>query len=381
MTRSLATLHSIYPDNMIGTVPMAPELARIWAFSGGGKMIYYLDVKLTTSGLDWAHQIPVPASISKTQYDALSNKLVFVRDGYTVDVSQGTSTGFAYEDIVGRSVQSLASLFPDENGEYDHTTPRVRASGPGDFVIHGTGSGDILIGGRGNDTLYDGGNAGFEYDVDSLSGGSGDDTYVLTGGDSSVREKAGEGYDRVYAESFFVLGTDSSVEFIKMSGEYAEVFGNNLANTIEGSNGSSLVAGYGGNDVLRSGGGETVFEGGVGNDAMRGGSGLDLFYYSGSEKGHDIISQFSSGDVLVTTIKIADGNNDGIIGFGSDKVLDFSSSSSVRITSDLGALVTSLEYDGSYTDRGTTYFVYSRVGSAVSVEAVQHNDLIQDFYS
>lgn len=339
-------------------------------------MIYYLDVKLTQSGIDWAHEVPIPTSMTEAEYDALPNKLVFVRNGYTVDLSQGTSTGFAYDDIVGKTVNQIRGLFPDENGEYDHTYARVHVSGSGDFTVIGSLAGETLYGGVGNDTLYDGGNAGFEYETDSLAGGKGDDTYYLTGGDSSVTEKAGQGYDRVYADGFFQLYPNSAVEFIKISGDYAQAYGNNLANTIVGSDQSGVIAGGGGNDVLRSDGGDTLFQGGTGNDAMRGGAGVDGFVYQGVEKGRDTINQFGNEDVLVTTVKIADTNGDNIIAFGSDKELDFSHSSSVKITDDSGAAVTALEYDGSFTNFGATYYVYSRIGSAAGVDSVKDNELL-----
>ncbi|SEN60325.1 hypothetical protein SAMN05192583_3123 [Sphingomonas gellani] len=339
-------------------------------------MIYYLDVALTQSGIDWANQVPIPTSMTKAEYDALPDKTVFVRDGYTIDLSEGTSTGFAYEDIVGRTVNQIRGLFPDENGDYDHTYARVHVAGAGDFTVIGSSAGEDLYGGTGNDTLYDGGNAGFEYEHDGLHGGAGDDTYYITGVDSSVTEKAGEGFDRVYADGFFQLYPDSEVEFVKISGEYAQAFGNNLANIMVGSDQPSIIAGEGGNDTLRSDGADTVFEGGVGNDAMRGGAGVDVFLYYGKEDGRDTISRFGKEDVLVTTSKIADANGDNIITFGSNKALDFTATSSVRITDDTGATVKALEYDGAFTDGGTTYYVYSRVGSSAGVDSALGSGLV-----
>lgn len=351
-------------------------LARAALSSGGKPMIYYLDVALTQSGIDWVDQVPIPTSMSEAEYNALPNKTVFVRDGYTVDLSQGTTTGFAYDEIVGKTVGEIESLFPDDNGELDHTYARVHVTGSGDFDVLGTPDGEYLYGGAGNDTLYDGGNEGTEYYVDSLFGGKGNDTYYLTGGDSSVYEKAGQGFDQVYAERQFYLAPNSSVEFIKVSGYYAEAYGNNLANIIVGSDQECLIAGEGGNDSLRSDGGDTVFEGGTGNDAMRGGAGVDAFLYDGNEKGRDTINLFGNEDVLVTTVKIADSNGDNIIAFGSDKDLDFTKSSSVRITDDHGVTVTALEYDGSFVNFGETYYVYSRVGSAAGVNSVADNELL-----
>lgn len=340
-------------------------------------MIYYLDVTVTQSGLAWADAIPIPTSMSRAEYDALASRIVLEGDGYTIDLSEGTSTGFAYEDIVGRTVNQIRGLFPDENGDYDHTYARVRTQGAGDFVLLGSSAGEQMIGGDGDDTLYDGGNAGFYYELDGLAGGAGDDTYYLQGVDSSVSEAAGQGYDRVFVEGFFYLAPNSEVEFIKVGGDYAQVYGNNLANTIVGSDQAGIIAGGGGNDVLRSDGGDTVFEGGTGDDAMRGGEGVDAFLYYGAEAGRDVISRFGDEDVLVTTTRIADANGDGIIAFGSNRRIDFASNSSVRLTDEAGATIRSLEYDGAFTSfAGVTYYVYSRTGSAAGVESVSGNELI-----
>lgn len=75
----------------------------------------------------------------------------------------------------------------------------------------------------------------------------------------------------------------------------------------------------------------------------------------------DEIANFGKEDVLVLTTKIFDGNNDGIIQFGSDKLLDIGPED-IRI-SNKGIQITSLEYDGMVQHDGIDYFVYSRVGS------------------
>lgn len=344
-------------------------------------MIYYMNVTLTQSGIDWAHEVPIPSSMTEEEYEALADKVVFVRDGYTIDLSEGTSTGFAYDDIVGRTVNQIRGLFPAEGGEYDHSYANVSVSGDSDFTIIGSSAGEILSGGSGNDTLYDGGNAGFEYEFDSLHGGAGDDTYYVTGVDTSVIENAGEGFDRVFADGFFYLQPNTEVEWIQVGGDFSNVYGNNFANIMIGSDQSSTISGGGGNDDLRSGGGNTVFEGGVGNDLLRGGVGVDIFVYYGDDKGRDTISQFGDEDVLVTTNKIYDSNNDGIIGFGPDKKLDFSSGSSARMTDVSGATIKSLEYDGSYTsESGVIYYVYSRVGSEVGADDSVLKSLIDSYY-
>lgn len=98
---------------------------------------------------------------------------------------------------------------------------------------------------------------------------------------------------------------------------------------------------------------------------------LDLFL------GHDTIFNFGVKDILVTTTKLFDSNNDGRIDFGSNDLLDLSGGlggpgdpgspgevGDVAIKSTGGTAVTSLEFDGQVDHGGVHYFVYSRVGSA-----------------
>lgn len=69
----------------------------------------------------------------------------------------------------------------------------------------------------------------------------------------------------------------------------------------------------------------TVTEGTVGNDAFDASTGKKIFLYDtalGLNLGGDTITGFGKDDILVTTVAIFDSNNDGIITFGGNKVLD-----------------------------------------------------------
>ncbi len=110
-----------------------------------------------------------------------------------------------------------------------------------------------------------------------------------------------------------------------------------------------------------------AIEGKLGADALNGDVGdakSQVFVFDSALKialGADTIGNFGANDLLVTTSKIADGNNDGIIDFGANATLDFGPGSSVAIND---KAVTSLEYDGMLNHSGVDYFVYSRLGTA-----------------
>jgi hypothetical protein len=110
----------------------------------------------------------------------------------------------------------------------------------------------------------------------------------------------------------------------------------------------------------------------------------DLFFFDTAldlDLGADEIKAFGSNDLLVTTTRLNDRDGDGVIALGSNQVLDLSGGTggpgdpgdpgeagSVSMTNGVGAAITAIEYDGSVTQNGVTYYVYSSVGSAAGLE-------------
>jgi hypothetical protein len=77
----------------------------------------------------------------------------------------------------------------------------------------------------------------------------------------------------------------------------------------------------------------------------------------------------------VTTSALGDTDKNGIVSFGSDKALALSAAGAlgeVSITSNTGGAVTSLAYDGSFTENGVTYYTYSTVGSHAGLSIFPH---------
>ena len=146
-------------------------------------------------------------------------------------------------------------------------------------------------------------------------------------------------------------------------------FGERLRGTaavdrIEGLGGNDRIEGLAGNDQLFGGNGDDLLFGGAGSDTLSGGAGSDIFFYDATGAGgKDRISDFSSEDFLITTVRLRDNNKNGIIGAGSNKVFDLSGGGSIAIQSDSGTSVRALEYDGMLMKNGVTYYLYSAVGS------------------
>lgn len=115
---------------------------------------------------------------------------------------------------------------------------------------------------------------------------------------------------------------------------------------------------------------------GSGNDQFSGDAGDrtgDLFFFDtakGAPLGRDGIRLFGGKDVLVTTTKIFDSNDDNIIRFGDDRTLDLGIGSAAGLADAAGHKITRLEFDGALEHDGTQYFVYSTVGSSAGLDAV-----------
>lgn len=125
----------------------------------------------------------------------------------------------------------------------------------------------------------------------------------------------------------FTIQSGTVIENAVAGDGYDRLLGNSVANTLNGMRGDDRLYGMGGNDRLDGGTGIDWLEGGTGNDVLIGGAGQDSFFFDNAKtSGFDRIVDFESGDRLIVTRALRDGNRDGIITFGSDNVLQLDSS-------------------------------------------------------
>lgn len=140
----------------------------------------------------------------------------------------------------------------------------------GTGAINGTGNAlnNILIGNNAANTL---------------TGGAGDDTYVVGVGDTVV-EALNAGIDTVQSSVTWTLGANA--ENLTLTGTAAiNGTGNTLANVLTGNAANNVLAGGDGNDTLI---------GGKGNDALNGGTGNDAFQVARGD-GQDTITDSQRG--------------------------------------------------------------------------------------
>ncbi|WHZ29132.1 MAG: Alkaline phosphatase [Nitrospira sp.] len=111
----------------------------------------------------------------------------------------------------------------------------------------------------------------------TLSGGAGNDTYIMGAGDTVV-EIAGGGIDTIQTSMSYTLG--ANVENLTLTGIGAvNGTGNGLNNTLTGNSTNNVLSGAGGNDMFR---------GSMGNDTLIGGSGNDTYLFDRGD-GQDFV--------------------------------------------------------------------------------------------
>jgi trimeric autotransporter adhesin len=153
----------------------------------------------------------------------------------------------------------------------------------------GNDGSNILIGNDGNNSLDGGGTDGI---ADILSGGKGDDTYIVYDGLDTINEKAREGTDTLeYKGSASSYTLSSNLEnLIYYGSDNFAGTGNSLAN---------LITGGSGNDVL---------DGKFGGDTLVGGDGADTYYVDNIG---DIVLELDGegADTIISSVNYTLGNN------------------------------------------------------------------------
>jgi Ca2+-binding RTX toxin-like protein len=264
-------------------------------------------------------------------------------------------------------VATLGTMAADTLTAVQAARPYYFNAGMGDDTITGGTANDFLVGGAGSDRL---------------EGGAGDDQHI-----------GGAGNDRFVFSLAAETGSDTIIDFQKVDLFVSDArlrdgnndgiinFGSNGVLDLDAGNDTVAFTGIAPQSGLRFlgqlGDGNFAYadaatrpmgatEGTLAGDSLSGAGGARSFFFDtalGLDFGNDRITDFGNDDLLVTTTAIADNNSDGRIDFGGDRTLDLADGTEVRINN--GSL-RSLEFDGSVTMNGATYFVYSRVGSSAT---------------
>jgi Ca2+-binding RTX toxin-like protein len=166
--------------------------------------------------------------------------------------------------------------------------------GGNDTLTAGTGGNTTLDGGDGDDTLRDAGIAAVASIVDTMIGGAGNDTYVVTRANDVIVEQLNAGTDVVSTNLGTYVLPDNVENFVYTGTTGVTATGNALANTFSGFKGTS---------------------------ALNGGDGTDTAVFTG------LISQFTSHsnpDGSVTLVDTSAGSPNGTTTFTKFELFQFS---------------------------------------------------------
>lgn len=151
--------------------------------------------------------------------------------------------------------------------------------------------GDVWMGA--GDDLYDGRGGIVRGEI---TGGAGDDTFVLDGQSRGrLREAADEGNDQVIAWDSHRLGAHFETLLLEGTADLRG-WGNGQANTLTGNVADNRLFGRGGDDLLSGDAGDDVLNGHWGDDHLFGGDDDDLLR---GHKGADLLDGGDGEDILV----------------------------------------------------------------------------------
>ena len=156
---------------------------------------------------------------------------------------------------------------------YGNDLDNVMFGGAGDDFLFGGLGRDELIGGAGGDRLYGGTGT-----ANVLTGGAGDDSYIVEASGDTIVEQAGEGADRVYtALAGYALAANVEQLFYTGNGAFAAF--DNASN--------NLIVGGSGADQITFGSGSDQVQGGAGDDTY--------FHYATAGSNDDAIVELANG--------------------------------------------------------------------------------------
>lgn len=219
------------------------------------------------------------------------------RTAVFVDLGAGTASGGG---TAGAGSASLTSIENVNGSAFDDR-------------ITGNAAANFIYAWHGNDTLDGAGGK------DHLEGGTGNDTYVVTPGDTIFDA---EGIDHVFSRTSWTLGDGLENLTIETSEPFAEGIGNELDNRLRGSGDDIRLRGEAGNDRIEVESRFSILSGGEGNDTILGGQGFDNIF---GDAGNDLLddrANTSPGAYSVRGANFAGGTgNDTIFGGAADDLV------------------------------------------------------------
>jgi len=250
--------------------------------------------------------------------NALANTLIGNSAANTLDGGIGADSliGGAGNDTY--VVDNAGDVVTENSGEGTDTVQSSVTHTLSANVENLTLTGASAIDGTGNalDNVLIGNSA-----ANTLTGGAGNDTYVVDNAGDVVVENSGEGTDTVQSSVTHTLA--ANVENLTLTGSAnIDGTGNALDNTLVGNAGNGTLDGAGGNDVLIAGNGVATLHGGPGDDTLvvadashlagaDGGGGYDLLQFTSPGLAFDLASLRGVAQ-NIEAIDLRDGAGGGV---------------------------------------------------------------------
>jgi Ca2+-binding RTX toxin-like protein len=285
-------------------------------------------------------------AVMGSSYSANTSKISITNSDGTLTLAHGSFT-IVNGIVVGGTIASLertsgATVYEKITGTSVNAMQFVGASPADKLGLALTGA-DNMVGYSGNDLLNGYG------DVDHMTGGAGDDTYVVDSGLDVVTELVNQGNDTVMTNvSLYTLGANVERLVFTDTGSHVGI-GNGLNNQLWGNTGQDVLNGLDGDDYFDGSGGGDTFVGGKGDDSYvvkdgdtvteQANEGLDIVYtginnyvlptnvenlYFNGQYGQ---VGFAFGNELNNSIYINGGGNTIAYGFEGNDVLKSSGGS------------------------------------------------------
>ncbi len=235
--------------------------------------------------------------------------------------------------------------------------------------------------------------------IETMAGGKGNDSYIVSVASANVVENATSGTDTVMASITYFL--TANVENLTLTGTAnIDGTGNGLNNVITGNSGNNTLWGQGGNDTMMGGAGDDTYVVEQAGDVVveNAGEGTDTvetkvsFSLAGTNVENLVMNISASGTHLTYTLTGSDGDNNIMGGNGQDTIIGGAGNDTLSGGADIDTFVFGpgsgndvvtdfLEnyiHGGSYYDKIDVH-AYTNGAIDTSVMSQSGSDVVFDF--